>query len=61
MYFEKALNATDVQTEAISMKDISETADRFQFIVVPSTTEGEYYIIPKGYSEQFRDNKYFGL
>ncbi len=61
MYYERALNATSVQTEAISMKDISETADMFQFIVVPSTTEGEYYIIPKGYSEQFHDNKYFGL
>ncbi len=71
MYFNPNNNLTADQTNVISMKDISEknesNEERFQFVMVRSTTSNACFIVPKGYSyadgfhKNFNDNKYFGL
>ena len=71
MYFNPGNKQTKDQENVISMKSDSEknsgNEERFQFIMVPSTTTDAYYIVPKGYSYadeshiNFNGNKYFGL
>ena len=65
MYFNPNNNQTGNQTNVISMKDISEstseTADKYQFIMVRSTTTNACYIVPKGYAGNFRGSQYYGL
>ena len=65
LYFKGKLNSTDKESNVVSMKDISEstavTENNFQFAIVPSTIEGAYYIIPKGYSANFLNSMYYGL
>lgn len=71
MYFNPNNNQTKDQTNAISMKDVSEknasNEEKFQFIMVRSTTTDACYIVPKGYSYAdashiyFRNNTYFGI
>ena len=71
MYFNPNNNLTEDQENVISMKDISEknaeNEEKFQFIMVRSTTTDACYIVSKGYSyadashKSFHDNKYFGL
>ena len=71
MHFNLNDKLTGEGTNVVSMKDISEkntvNEDKFQYVMVPSTTTGAYYIVPKGYSYaddshiNFKDNKYYGL
>ena len=71
MYFNPNNNQTADQENVISLKAISEknaeNEEKFQFIMVRSTTTGACYIVPKGYSyadvshKNFNSNKYFGL
>lgn len=71
MYFNPKNNQTADQENVISLKAISEknaeNEEKFQFIMVRSTTTGACYIVPKGYSyadashKNFNTNKYFGL
>lgn len=71
MYFNPNNNQTADQEKVISLKEISEknaeNEEKFQFIMVRSTTTGACYIVPKGYSyadashKNFNANKYFGL
>jgi len=65
MYFNPDNGSTKDQANVISMKDISEstneTADKYQFIMVHSTTTDACYIVSKGYANNFRENKYYGL
>ena len=71
MYFNKNFKKTSEQASVISMKDVSEkdasNEERFQFVMVRSTTTDACYIVPKGYSYaddshiNFNGNKYYGL
>ena len=71
MYFNPNNNQTENQENVISLKEISEknseNEEKFQFIMVRSTTTDACYIVPKGYSyadashKNFYSNKYFGL
>jgi len=71
MHFNLKDKLTGDGTNVVSMKDISEknadNEDKFQYVMVPSTTPGACYIVPKGYSYaddnhiNFRENKYYGL
>ena len=71
MYFNPNNNQTAEQENVISMKSVSEknagNEEKFQFIMVRSTTDGACYIVPKGYSyadashRNFYNNSYFGL
>ena len=71
MYFNPNIGLTDDQENVISMKDESEknegNEERFQFVMVRSTTTDACYIVPKGYSyadashKNFYNNQYFGL
>ena len=71
MHFNLNDKLTGDETNVVSMKDVSEknadNEDKFQYVMVPSTTPGACYIVPKGYSYaddnhiNFRDNKYYGL
>lgn len=61
MYYSGDLVGTDNQSNAISMKETPTDDGRCQFVLVPSTTEGAYYIVPKGYMTKFTNNNFFGL
>lgn len=71
MYFNPNNNLTESQENVISMKDESDknegNEEKFQFVMVRSTTADACYIVPKGYSyadashKNFYENKYFGL
>lgn len=71
MYFNPNNNQTKKQENVISMKSVSEknagNEEKFQFIMVRSTTTGACYIVSKGYSyaddshKNFNESKYFGL
>ena len=65
MHFNIDNGKTGDQANVISMKDISEknaaNEERFQFIMVRSTTTDACYIVPKGYANNFNQSKYFGL
>lgn len=71
MHFNLNDKQTVDRTNVVSMKDISEknadNEDKFQYVMVPSTTTGACYIVPKGYSYadashlNFNGNKYYGL
>ena len=65
MYFNIADGQTGTQSDAISIKDVSEkdasNEDRFQFIVVRSTITNACYIVPKRYANNFRNSKYYGI
>ena len=71
MYFNPNTNQTPDQENVISLKDISEknaeNEEKFQFIMVRSTTTDACYIVSKGYSyadashRNFYNNRYYGL
>lgn len=65
MHFNIDNGKTTDQTNVISMKDISEknaaNEEKFQFIMVRSTTTDAYYIVPKGYANNFNQSRYFCL
>lgn len=71
MFFNPDNNKTAAQQNVISMKDESDkntdNEEKFQFIMVRSTTTDACYIVPKGYSyadashKNFYNNQYFGL
>ncbi len=71
MYFNPDNYQTENQENVISLKDVSEknaeNEEKFQFIMVRSTTTGACYIVSKGYSyadtshRNFYNNTYFGL
>ena len=65
MYFNPGNTETGDKTNTVSMKDLSEstpeTTDKYQFIMVRSTTTDACYIVPKGYANNFYQNKYYGL
>lgn len=65
MYFNGNNSLTDKYANALSMKDISEstnaTEEKYQFILVWSTTANACYIVPKGYANNFRSSQYYGV
>lgn len=65
MYFNPGNTETGNKSNVISMKDLSEstpeTEEKFQFVMVRSTTTDAVYIVSKVYANNFRDSKYYGL
>ena len=71
MYFNPNNKLTENQENVISLKEISEknaeNEEKFQFVMVRSTTPDACYIVPKGYSYadashiNFSGNKYYGI
>ena len=64
MYF-NGNSLTDKLENAISVKEISEstaaTEEKYQFILVWSTTANACYIAPKGSANNFQNSKYYGI
>lgn len=65
MYFNGNNNLTDKLVNAISMKEISEstaaTEEKYQFVLVWSTTANACYIVPKISVNYFLNSKYYGI
>ena len=65
MYFNGGNNLTAEYANAFSMKDISEstaaTEEKYQFILVWTTTANTCYIVPKGYANNFYKSQYYSI
>ncbi len=65
MYFNGGNSLTSEYANAFSMKDISEstnaTEEKYQFILAWTTTADACYIVPKGYTNNFRNSQYYGI
>jgi hypothetical protein len=64
MHFNIA-NGQGNKDNALSVKDVFEknadNEERFQFIMVRSTTANAYFIVPKGYANNFNGSNYYGI